>query len=201
MKVQIRRGVFETNSSSNHSLIITNRKNFKKECEKVQKKCEWYVINFSEVDDQVCTKEDKVLMLGGLFDYEVQNFGILQEEYEIFLKILKDNNEIELLEKVKENSKEYEKHSSEPYCTNYFYEGCLSDCTCSFYSKFLKYFDYESLKKEYYMYDDIRVFEIEDINEKEEMIQKIIEENKEIFYKKLYDFIYGDGVIVPYGEL
>ena len=31
MKIQIRRGVFETNSLSNHSLIITNRKCFKKE--------------------------------------------------------------------------------------------------------------------------------------------------------------------------
>ena len=51
------------------------------------------------------------------------------------------------------------------------------------------------------MYDDIRVFEIEDLYGKEEMINKIIEENKKLFYKKLYDFIYGDGVIVPYGEL
>lgn len=37
MKIQIRRGMFETNSSSNHSLIITNKKNFKTECERVQK--------------------------------------------------------------------------------------------------------------------------------------------------------------------
>ena len=168
---------------------------------KSSKKCEWYVINFGEVEDQVVTKEDKVLMLGGLFDYEVQNFGVLEEEYKIFLKILEDNNETILLEKVKENSKEYEKHPSEPYCTKYFYKGCLSDCTCSFYSKFLKYFDYDFLKKEYYMYDDIRVFEIDDLYKKEEMINKIIGENKELFYKKLYDFIYGDGVIVPYGEL
>ena len=201
MKIQIRRGVFETNSSSNHSLIITNRKEYKKECEKVQKNCKWYKINFGEVDKQVVTKEDKALMLGGLFDYEVQNFGLLRKEHEIFLKILKDNNETELLEKVIKNSNKYKDHPSEPYCTEYFYEGCLDECTCSFYSKFKEYFDYDSLEKEYYMYDDIRVFEIKDLNKKEEMIEQIIEENKKIFYKKLYDFIYGDGVIVPYGDL
>ena len=29
MKIVIRRGVFETNSSSNHSLILTNKEKFK----------------------------------------------------------------------------------------------------------------------------------------------------------------------------
>ena len=201
MKIQVRREMFETNSSSNHSLIITNKKCFKKECKKVQSKFDWFVINFGEVEDQVISKEDKVLMLGGLFDYEMNDLYFLIEEYEIFLKILKDNNEIELLEKVKENSSEYKKHPSTPYCRKYFFEDCLSDCTCSFYSKFKKYFDYDSLTKEDYMYNDIRVIEIDDLDKKEEMINKIIEENKEKLYKKLYNFIYGDGVIVPYGTL
>ena len=51
------------------------------------------------------------------------------------------------------------------------------------------------------MYDDSRVVALDDPDEKERMILQIIEENKEALYKKLYDFIYGDGVIVPYGTL
>ncbi len=201
MKIQIRRGIFETNSSSNHSLIITNRRCFEEECKKAQEEYEWYTIRFGKVDVQVVTKEDKALMLGGLFDYEVQRFGFMTREYAIFLKVLKDNNEEALLRKIKENSDKYREHPSEPYCREYFCEGCLDDCTCSFYSKFKKYFDYDSLTKEAYMYDDSRVVALDDPDEKERMILQIIEENKEALYKKLYDFIYGDGVIVPYGTL
>jgi hypothetical protein len=140
-------------------------------------------------------------MLGGLFDFEVRNYGVLTEEYQIFLKVLQDQNETALLEKIRENSQEYDRCPSEPYCTNYFSEGCLIDCCCSFYSKFTKYFDYGSLTKDTYLYDDIRVVEIHDPDGKEEMIRQIVEENREALYRRLYDFIYGDGVIIAYDTL
>ena len=40
MKIQIRKGMFETNSSSNHSLIITNAKCKKDEISKIMREYE-----------------------------------------------------------------------------------------------------------------------------------------------------------------
>ena len=96
--------------------------------------------DFINIENQIQTKEDKVLMLSGLFDYENKDFGFLEEEYKIFIKVLEDNNEDELIKMIKKNSKDYYDRPNEPYCTNYFHNGCLSDCTCSFFIKFIVIF-------------------------------------------------------------
>ena len=49
--------------------------------------------DFKNIENQIHTKEDKVLMLSGLFYYENKDFGFLEEEYKIFIKVLEDNNE------------------------------------------------------------------------------------------------------------
>ena len=70
MKIQVRRGMFETNSSSVHSLIITNERDKDEDYKKMQKdEVLWYP-DYITVGNCVHTKEDKVLMLGGLFDSE-----------------------------------------------------------------------------------------------------------------------------------
>lgn len=200
MKIQIRKGMFETNSSSVHSLIITNARN-KDEDYKAMKKEEWiWYPEYINESDCVYTKEDKVLMLGGLFDSEKYPFnGGMDEEYKIFLKVLKDNNEIELLQKLKENRLEFKECPDEPYCTNYFCEGCLIDCNCGFYKKFHEYFQTGSI-----CYDEIE----KDIGtlglpeeEERKLLRKIVRDNRKELYKKLYDFIYGDGLIIPYATM
>ena len=61
MKIQIRRGMFETNSSSVHSLIITNKRDKDKDYEKMKKEeAIWYPEYIYE-SNCVHTKEDKVL--------------------------------------------------------------------------------------------------------------------------------------------
>ena len=199
MKIQVRRGMFETNSSSVHSLIITNLRDKDEDYKKMQKDEEvWYPEYITE-HNYISTKKDKVLMLGGLFDSEKFPFGGMEEEYKIFIKVLKDNNEIELLQKLKENRLEYKSCPDEPYCTNYFSEGCLIDCNCGFYSKFHKYFDYGSIDyKDIFEYVGTLGLEYE---EEIKILRKIVRENRKDLYKKLYDFIYGDGLIYPYETL
>lgn len=200
MKIQIRKGMFETNSSSVHALIITNSRDKDKDYRDMKKEEHLWYPEYINVSDCVHTKEDKVLMLGGLFDSEKYPYnGGMDEEYKIFLKVLKDNNETELLQKLKENRKEFKEYPDEPYCTNYFCEGCLIECTCGFYTKFHKYFSVGSV-----CYDD---FESEigtlGLPEEEErkIFRKIVRENRKELYKKLYDFIYGDGLIIPYATM
>ena len=198
MKIQIRRGMFETNSSSVHSLILTNVRDKDEDYKNMEKEEEFWYPEYINVNHCVSTKENKVLMLGGLFDQEKYPYGsALEEEYKIFIKILKDNNETELLQKLKENRLEFKSCPDEPYCTNYFSEGCLIECNCGFYSKFKAYFkpgslSYKDIK------EDIGTLGLEDPKEEEKILRKIVRENRKEFYKKLYDFIYGDGLIYPY---
>lgn len=197
MKFQIRNSVFETNSSSTHCLILTNKKRKKKAIEKVKK--EQYFFTFISPDDELVEKKDKILMLGGLFDYE-NRYGFLTEERKIFLKLLKDKNETELLLQVKENTKEYKNHPDEPYCSSYYYHNCLSDCTCCFYYKFKKYFKPKPMEFAQLL-NDPRVCNIEDYLEKQKAIKKIIKENKLDLYNKLSKFIYEEGIIIPYDSI
>ena len=199
MKIQIRRGMFETNSSSVHSLIITNKRDKDKDYEKMKKEeAIWYPEYIYE-SNCVHTKEDKVLMLGGLFDFENVEGGWLKDEYKIFIKVLKDNNEFELIEKLNANKEEYRKERDEPYCTNYFCEGCLIECSCSFYSKFNEYFRSGSLNMRELRKDigDLGLSK----EEHEKLLRKMLRENKKELYKKIYDFIYGDGLIIPYATV
>ena len=85
MKIQIRRGMFETNSSSNHSLIITNAKCKKDEIKKHKNKMEEEYFCQGFFNDEISSKEDKILMLGGLFDYDHRffYFSFLNEIYSI----------------------------------------------------------------------------------------------------------------------
>ncbi len=168
MKIQIRKSVFETNSSSTHSLIITNQENKQPDIEQAIKNEEPYWVDYLYFNEHLTTKDEKVLMLGGLFDFEIYRNHNLKEEYKVFLKILKDNNEKELLAKLEENRKNYLTKNEEPYCTNCFYNGCLIDCNCQFYQKFHEYF-----------------------------YQKNDNENEDL-YQKLFKFIYQDGIIIPY---
>ena len=176
MKIQIRRGMFETNSSSVHALIITNERNKDKDYEDMKKEEHLWYPEYITTSKCVHTKEDKVLMLGGLFDSENIPYRNLVEEYKIFLKVLKDNNETELLQKLKENKLEYKECPDEPYCTNYFCEGCLIECNCDFYSKFNKYFDVGTIDyKE--IYKDIGTLGLEP-EEETKILRKIVRENR-----------------------
>lgn len=198
MKIQIRREMFETNSSSVHALIITNKRDKDKDYAAMKKEEYIWYPEYIHESDCIHTKEDKVLMLGGLFDSENIVGAWMKEEYKIFMKVLKDNNETELIEKVKANSKEFKDYPDEPYCTNYFCEGCLMDCSCSFYSKFNAYFKHGSLTLQE-LRTDLQDWDLSEENEKK--LKKIVRENRKELYKKIYDFIYGDGLIIPYATM
>lgn len=170
MKIQIRKNIFETNSSSTHSLIITNSRDLDKDMEKMKKEEKYFYPEYIRINCHIASKEKKVLMLGGLFNFENKINNCLKDEFQVFLQVLKDNNEKELLKKIEENTLNYKDEYDEPYCTNYFEDGCLIECNCKFKEKFIEYF----AKK------------------------KVIDENKKELYQKLKSFIYEDGIIIPY---
>lgn len=162
MKISIRRKAFETNSSSMHSLIITNERNKDEDYKRRENDIENYGLYYSNTP--IMDKENKIYFLCSLFDYDKDYDNSLKREYEIFLRVLKDNNENELLSSFntkKEKCKEYDCR----VCSNYFENDVLIDCTCRFDKEFKDYFG--------------------NCNDDE-------------LYNKLYDFIYGDGVIIPY---
>ena len=198
MKILIRRGMFETNSSSVQALIITNKREKDKDYAAMKKEEYIWYPEYIQESQCVHTKEDKVLMLGGLFDSENVVGGWMKEEYKIFMKVLKDNNETELIEKVRANSKEFKDYPDEPYCTNYFWEGCLIECSCSFYSKFNAYFKHGSLTLKD-LRTDLEDFDLDEEHEK--ILKQIVRKNRKELYDKIKDFIYGDGLIIPYATM
>ena len=139
--LQIRCNTFETNSSSNHSLIITNSKEFNEENEKITNEIKKWTsgIVYPKILD---TKEDKVYMLGGFFDWvHKEGYSSYDDEYEVFIQVLKDSNEEELIKNLETNGKDYlSGEDDEPYCTNYFWEGTLMGCYCGFDRCFDTYF-------------------------------------------------------------
>ena len=176
MKIVVRKSVFETNSSSNHSLIITNSKEFNEENEKMKNEIKKWTsgIVYPKILD---TKEDKVYMLGAFFDWvQKEGYSSYDDEYEVFIQVLKDNNDEELIKNLEINGKDYlSGEDDEPYCTNYFWEGTLSGCYCGFDNYFRTYF--KNFKYE------------------------TPEEYKEKLYNKFKEFIYGDGIIATYGYI
>lgn len=171
MKINIRRNCFETNSSSNHSLILTTKKDCEKDmCAFKEKKKKNRFISAGGFRKRVETKEEKCYFLGGLFDFDARQFGELSQKYKIFIKILEDNNETEILEKLKVNRENYLNYKvGDPYCRKFFGESVLDECTCCFYRTFKEFFDITNSD-----------------NPQKDM------------YDMLYEFIYGDGVMVPY---
>lgn len=77
MKIQIRTGIFETNSSSTHSLIITTKENYNKWVDG-----ELYIYRYGNhqfvTKEEVikATKNDKYINTDGLTDDEILGIGI-----------------------------------------------------------------------------------------------------------------------------
>lgn len=199
MKITIRKNIFETNSSSTHSLILTNKEDLEKDLDKERNnKEEFYpsILCYDKFDK----KEDKILFLGGLFDYELINNDDMQEEYDVFIKLLKDQKEDALIEQLIENQNEFKKYPyDEPYCRNFFCHGVLTDCTCCFQTKFKNYFKIEISYSKIFLElsktnNDLKmVFD--------EKVKNEILRQKEQLYQKLYNFIYHDGIIVAYDNI
>ena len=90
MKITIRRSVFETNSSSNHSLIISNKKDLKEDIEK-NKLDEDFYHSYGAEENPIITKEDKCFFLQGIFEESLSSKKCSISLYNIFKKVLKDN--------------------------------------------------------------------------------------------------------------
>jgi len=194
-KVTIRKQIFETNSSSTHAIILTNEKNYKKDFDK---HCEDFFVEIGNYT-AIKKKEDKIICLAGLFDYETVQNNWLTGEYELFIQVLKDNKEKELLDIIKKNKKKYKKNSyDEPSCCDYFSYGPLADCTCCFYKHFKDYF---KIKIDYYsIYTELS--KTNNCNERDftKKVKSELAKQREKLYNKLYEFIYNDGIIVTYDE-
>lgn len=174
MKISIRQNCFETNSSSNHSLILTTKQNCEKDKAEFKKSIEkeFYFMPGC-FNEPVETKEEKCYFLGGLFDFDYSQFGILGQQYKIFIKVLTDNNENEILETLAQNRKEFlNGEIGDPCCSAFYDQGVLSECNCCFYEIFEKFFQVKNF-----------------------------EDPEKDLYNMIYDFIFGDGVIIPYEYL
>ena len=194
MKIVIRNSTFETNSSSHHTLILTNEQDYKadlsKMTAKMKKDCCW-----GGPHDALSTVEDKALFLGGLFDCDWKQYGLMGGEYQVFMKLLQDKATPELVEKVKANRDAFKEGKlGEPVCNQYFRQGELWDCTCPFSKAFRDYFQVRidpyavigSMSKGEDFYTKAKAEQDSKSNE---------------LYRKLDEFIFGDGLIVPYEYL
>ena len=125
----------------------------------------------------------------------------------ILRKILKDNNETEILANIEKAKQQYfDREVGEPsFCDSRYGQGCLIECNCPFYEKFRKYFNLNNITKSLDGFlkeldgflKELDEIGIEGMMKKEEA--KPIDVKK--LYKKLKEFIYGDGVIVPYESI
>ena len=125
----------------------------------------------------------------------------MEKEYEVFIQILKDNNEEEILSNIEKAKQEYFNYEvDEPkFCDSKYGQGCLIECNCPFYEKFKKYFNLNLQTKSLdELLKELEEKGIEGMKKKEEETKPF---NAEKLYKKLKEFIYGDGVIVPYEGL
>lgn len=185
MKLTVRRHSFETNSSSHHTIILTNQKMVQEDIEIENKDNEYFLdyVDYSLID----TKEKKAYFLAGLFDYEIETMDWMIEEYNVFIQVLKDNKEEEILSNIAKHKKEFlAEPYCEAYCCNFFHNGPLIDCNCSFASRFKEYFKVSLLEDDFNFDKKLQ----EDENKK----------RKEL-YDKIYDFLYNDGIIVAYETL
>lgn len=199
MKIAIRKGCFETNSSSNHTLIITNENDIENDKAQFLKEeeDEWFAI-YGNFCKPLKDKAEKCYFMADLFHKENKDFHSMEEEYEVFIQVLKDNNEEEILKTIEQNRIDfYEGKVGEPqFCNDQYFNGCLIECNCPFYRKFRKYFNLDLKTKSLEeLLKEIETKGLEQMKKEEENKKPL---NKEKLYKKLYEFIYEGGIIVPY---
>jgi hypothetical protein len=200
MKISIRKHTFETNSSSNHSLILTNEKDMEKDKEKFEKElfgddplwenyCDGFLTPIKSV-------AEKAYFLNGVFNYENSDYEWMENEYKIFIKVLEDNNEAKILENIKLHNEQF-KNSGCPYCDKFYGEGTLTGCNCEFRKKFNKYFKLIDIQDIYTLED---IFKMSS-KELDKIYREIATKNINGLYQKIYDFLYKDGIIIPYEYL
>jgi hypothetical protein len=180
MKVVIRRSVFETNSSSNHCLILTKKEDAEEKLKKVKEEYKWFMSTGAEYNP-IITKEDKCYLLQGVFEEQLAYEQCDKTVYDIFKQVLKDNNEMEILEKIERHLIDYNENNYCMLCEDYFCHGSLCDCNCNFLFLLEKFFDV----KIKYIYD----------KEKQYIIA---EESKKMIYDMFYSYIYEEVIVIPY---
>ena len=190
MKISIRKYTFETNSSSNHSLILTNEKAIDKDKEEFKK--DFLFSCFGGFLKPIKDKSQKAYFLAALFEYENNSYSCMEDEYEIFIKVLEDNNETEILEHIKLNIVDFKKHG--PYCEKFFNNGTLDDCICNFKKIFYKYFELTDINDLYDLKTIMNMTSDEYMKIKNDLKIK----NTSNLYQKIYDFLYKDGIMIPY---
>lgn len=190
MKVVFRKHTFETNSSSHHSIILTNPENLKKDIKKEDKECNPFMYGAHE---PLTTVKDKALFMAGMFDYEIKQMNWMKVEYKVFLDVLKDNKEEEILLQIAANREQYfSGEIDEPMCSYFFENGCLIDCFCGFSQKFRKFFGVDLGKYEL-------LEENKDSNNDYFLsLKEEYDKARKVLYDKLYDFLYNEGLLVPY---
>ena len=209
MKIVIRRGVFETNSSSNHSLILTNKEKFKEMLPKLREETKYdHMFNsYEDEENYITSKMDKCCLLSGVFeremfgyDYECDLFICnleMLEIYKVFRQVLKDNNEYEILKELKEHLINFNKNNYGFFCEDYFEHGVLCDCYCNFLDEFSIYYDVELYlpKKKYVLLDvDGKKVAVADKPSGYDVLYKKL-------YDKFYEYIYGEAFVIPYESL
>lgn len=201
MKISIRNGSFETNSSSHHSLILTNERDFEKDKEEYLKKKSGRFRPYGGFCKPITTKEEKCYFLADMFNKENHEFNWMKDEYEVFIKILKDNKEEEILMNIELFRQKFMKspYSEPPFCRKSFFNGTLDECDCCFKSVFKNYFKM-SLRDDFF--EKLLAIDIS-TDEGLKQLHALYEDetDKLSLYEKLYDFIYGDGIILPYESL
>ena len=201
MKITVRKGCFETNSSSNHTLIITNEEDLENDKSQHLKEEGENWAPYGGFCKPLRTKEEKCYFMADLFHKENREFGVMKTEYDVFIKILKDNNETEILNNIEIAKNQYFNYEvDEPkFCDSQYGQGCLIECNCPFYEKFKKYFNLNFQTKSIDEFlKELDEIGLEGMKKKEEQLKPI---DTEKLYKKLKEFIYGNGVIVPYESL
>ena len=200
MKIAIRKKCFETNSSSNHTLIITNEEDLENDKAQFLKEEEDdFFAAYGNFCKPLKTKEEKCYFMADLFHKENKDFGSMEDEYEVFIQVLKDNNEEEILKTIEKNREDfYDGKVDEPqFCNDQYFNGCLIECNCPFYRKFRKYFNLDLQTKSLEeLLNELETKGLEQLKKEERENKPILNEEK--LYKELYKFIYEDGIIVPY---
>jgi hypothetical protein len=180
MKVVIRRSVFETNSSSNHCLILTKKEDMEEKLNKVRKEYEWFMSVGTE-ENPIVSKEDKCYLLQGIFEEQLSSDFCSETVYDIFKQVLKDNNETEILEKIEKHMVDFNENNYCMLCEEYFCHGTLCDCDCDFLYLLEKFFD---VKINYVLDENAQYV--------------VAEESKKDIYDMFYKYIYQDVIVIPY---
>ena len=196
MKFSMRKGVFETNSSSNHSLILTNKRNMKKDEDAYLNPKDELFAPFILCSHKLETVKDKAIFLAALMGYDAKQFGVCDAEYKMLMTILQEHNEEAILKEIEENA-QYEENHGEPFCANFYYHGVLADCTCDLRGALDKYFNIKktpvSLDAPEFSWEAF----LDEARKNEEERKKTLGELK----GKIEEFLYGDGIVITYDEI